>query len=71
MQKYEYKTIRVSQKEKGFGSGSMPDLENILNQEGKDGWRLCEIVQPAAVFGATTAVIVIFEKVIEDPNSHQ
>ncbi len=57
MQKYEYKTIRVTQKEKGLGfaSSSMPDLENILNQEGIDRWRLCEIVQPAAVFGATTA----------------
>ena len=71
MQKYEYKTIRVSQKGLGFGSGRMPDLENILNQEGKDGWRLCEIVQPAALFGETTAVIVIFEKIIEDLNSHQ
>lgn len=71
MQKYEYKTIRVSQKGLGLDSGRMPDLENILNQEGKDGWRLCEIVQPAALFGETTAVIVIFEKVVEDLNSHQ
>lgn len=71
MQKYEYKTIRVSQKGWGFKSRGIPELENTLNQEGKDGWRLCEIVQPAAAFGETTAVIVIFEKVVEDLNSHQ
>ena len=55
----------------GFKSRSIPELENTLNQEGKDGWRLCEIVQPAAAFGEATAVIAIFEKIIENPNSHQ
>lgn len=63
MTKYEYKTIRVSQKGSGiFRSRKIPDLENTLNREGKEGWRLCEIIQPAAAFGESTAVIVVFEK---------
>ncbi len=66
MQKYEYKTIRLSQKGWGFKSRSIPDLESTLNQEGKEGWRLCNIVQPAAAFGESTAIIIILEKVIEE-----
>ena len=67
MVKYEYKTIRISQK--GWGltkSRTIPDLESTLNREAKEGWRLCEIIQPAAAFGESTAVIVIFERVLEE-----
>ena len=66
MTKYEYKTIRISQK--GFGlikSREIPDLESTLNREGKEGWRLCEVIQPSAAMGEATAVIVIFERVLE------
>ncbi|RKU31760.1 DUF4177 domain-containing protein [Candidatus Poribacteria bacterium] len=66
MQKYEYKTIRLSQKGWGFKSRSIPELESTLNEEGKEGWRLCNIVQPAAAFGETTAIIIILEKIIEE-----
>lgn len=65
MTKYEYKTIRISQKGFGFKSRKIPDLESILNREGKEGWRLCEVIQPAAVMGEATAVIVIFERALE------
>lgn len=63
MTKYEYKTIRVSQKGSGiFRSRKIPDLENTLNREGKEGWRLCEIVKPSTASGASDAVILVFEK---------
>ncbi len=63
MTKYEYKTIRIDQKGWGlYKSRKIPDLENTLNQEGKEGWRLCEIVLPSAAFGESDAVIVIFER---------
>ncbi|RKU13300.1 hypothetical protein C6501_09345 [Candidatus Poribacteria bacterium] len=42
----------------------MPDLESILNREGQEGWRLREVIQPAASFGETTAVIMVFERVL-------
>ena len=67
MVKYEYKTIRISQKGSGLiKSRTIPDLESTLNSEAKEGWRLCEIIQPAAAFGESTAVIVIFERVLEE-----
>ena len=66
MVKYEYKTIKISQKGWGFQSRTIPDLESTLNREAKEGWRLCEIIQPAAAFGESTAVIVIFERVLEE-----
>jgi hypothetical protein len=66
MTKYEYKTIRISQKGWGFKSRTIPDLESTLNREAKEGWRLCEIIQPDAAFGESTAVIVIFERVLEE-----
>lgn len=62
MTKYEYKTIRLSQKGWVIKSRKIPDLEGTLNREGREGWRLCEVIQPAAAFGETTAVIVVFEK---------
>ena len=65
MTKYEYKTIRISQKGFGFKSRKIPDLESTLNREGKEGWRLCKTIQPAAAMGESTAVIVIFERALE------
>ena len=60
--KYEYKTIRISQKGWGFKSRKIPDLESTLNREGKEGWRLCEVIQPSGAFGESTAVITVFER---------
>jgi len=62
MTKYEYKTVRVSQKGWGFKSRKIPELADTLNREGNEGWRLCEFIQPAAAFGESTAVILIFER---------
>ena len=62
MKKYEYKTIRISQKGWGFKSRKIPDLESTLNSEGKEGWRLCEVILPSAALGESTAVIIVFER---------
>lgn len=64
MTKYEYKTIRLIQKGWGFKSRKIPDLESTLNREGKEGWRLCEVILPSAALGESTAVIVVFEREI-------
>ncbi len=66
MTKYEYKTIRINMTGWGVKSREIPDLESTLNREGKEGWRFHEIVQPSAAFGESTAVIVIFERVLEE-----
>ena len=61
MQKYEYKTITLSQKGLGLvTSRSVPDLESTLNSEGRDGWRLQEVFQPSAAFGESDKLVLIF-----------
>ena len=62
MVKYEYKTVILKQKGLGFVSKNIPDLESTLNREGREGWRLCEIVIPSAALGDSTRAIVIFER---------
>lgn len=65
MTKYEYKTITMKQKGFGFTSREVPELEASLNREGRDGWRLKDIVLPSAAFGESDKVIVIFERELE------
>ena len=65
MKRYEYKTIILKQKGSTiFGSVRIPDseLDDILNREGEDGWRLCEIIRPSGAFGEATDVIIVFER---------
>ena len=69
MNKYEYKTVTLVQKRWGWWQSrtipEIPYLDRTLNREGREGWRLCEIVLPSAAFGAPKKVIVIFERVLE------
>jgi len=66
MKRYEYKTITIKQKRLGlFGWGEIPELENILNREGKDGWRLREVILPSAAFGESHKIIVILERELD------
>ena len=60
---YEYKTITLEQKGMGLlTSRKVPDLENVLNREGRDGWRLREVILPSGALGESDRVIVIFER---------
>ena len=63
MTKYEYKTIKLRQKGWGFRAKEIPDLESTLNREGKEGWRLCEVIKPSSAMGESVDVIIIvFER---------
>ena len=66
MTKYEYKTVTVKQKGMGLiTSREVPELENVLNREGRDGWRFREVVLPSGVFGESDKAIAIFERELE------
>jgi hypothetical protein len=65
MTKYEYKTITMKQKGMGFTSREVPELETVLNREGRDGWRFREVILPSATFGESDKVIAIFERELE------
>ncbi|MBA6231328.1 MULTISPECIES: DUF4177 domain-containing protein [unclassified Colwellia] len=49
MKQYEYKTLEIENKE-GFLAGikksKLPDLAEIFNQEGKQGWLVIQILTP-------------------------
>ena len=63
MAKYEYKTITIEQKGWGLlSSREVPDLENTLNSEARNGWRFREALLPTAAGGDSDRVILIFER---------
>jgi len=66
MKKYEYKTIPLKFKGLGlFKSREInPDLEDVLNREGLDGWRLSKVVVPSKELGESENIIIIFEREI-------
>ena len=66
MTKYEYKTVTVKQKGTGlFTSRSIPELEEILNKEAREGWALKEIISPSGYKGESDKIIIIFEREIQ------
>lgn len=63
MPKYEYKTKTLEQEGSGlFTSREVPELETVLNREGRDGWRFREVILPSAAYGESDQVIVVFER---------
>ena len=50
MKKYEYKTITIKFRV-GFFKKRTPDISEMLNREGAQGWKLNQMVLPAATFG--------------------
>ena len=68
MVKHEYKTLNITIK-KGFMSGmsktALPNLEEILNKEGAEGWRLVQILTPDILSSwgkATENMVALFER---------
>ncbi|MFT4925164.1 MAG: transcriptional regulator with XRE-family HTH domain [Phenylobacterium sp.] len=58
MKKYEYKTLEIDNNE-GFLAGikktELPDLAEIFNQQGQEGWLVIQVLTPELVKGAWTA----------------
>jgi len=54
IKKYEYKTLEIENKE-GFLTGlkrqKMPDLAEIFNKEGEDGWLVIQVLTPELAQG--------------------
>ena len=59
MSAIEYKVVKVPMR--GFFTKDVsPDLANVLDSEGKDGWRLVNSVVPASGFGESEKLVLIF-----------
>ena len=70
MVKHEYKTLNISIK-RGFMSGitktPLPNLEEILHEEGAHGWRLVQILTPDILSSwgkATENMVALLERPI-------
>jgi hypothetical protein len=59
MKRFEYKVVKVPIKGI-FKRDVSPDLENVLNSEGRNGWRLVNSAVPASGFGESDRLILIF-----------
>jgi hypothetical protein len=59
--KYEYKSVVLGFKPGLFKQG-LPDIQGTLNSEGRDGWRLRQIILPSSSWGASDSVVAILEK---------
>ena len=59
MQRVEYKVVKTPMKGV-LRRDVSPDLDSILNSEGKDGWRLVNSIVPASGFGESDQVVLIF-----------
>jgi hypothetical protein len=59
MKRYEYKVVKVPIT--GFFKRVIsPDLENTLNELGRDGWKLTQSVMRAINFGESDRLVLIF-----------
>ena len=61
MSKIEYKSIMVPYKLSNFQSDNT-ELQDALNVEGEQGWRLSQLVLPSTVWGRANAMIAVFER---------
>jgi hypothetical protein len=58
MSSVEYKVVRVPMKGV-FSRDVSPELESVLNTEGRDGWRLVSSIVPAGGFGESERVVLV------------
>lgn len=59
--KYEYDTVEL-----GFRPGilkqGLPDIRAVLNNRGKEGWQLKQVIMPSSQFGTSDSIIAILER---------
>lgn len=66
MKRYEYKTIELPFKF-GFFKQGVPDIDEVLNAEGAEGWRLNQMVLPASSnMGQSERMIAILERELSE-----
>lgn len=58
---YEYKSIVLPFKLGLFRQG-LPDIESALNPEGREGWRLKQLVLPSSGWGTSDSMVAVLER---------
>jgi hypothetical protein len=58
---YEYKSIVLPFKMGVFHQG-LPDIQAALNPEGRDGWRLKQLILPSSSWGSSDSMVAVLER---------
>jgi hypothetical protein len=64
MNRFEYKTIVLPFRAGVFKQG-LPDIQEALNSEGKQGWQFKQMVLPSSEWGKSDNMVVILERLAE------
>ena len=62
--KYEYQTLEMPFSF-GIVKPQMPDITKALNDQGREGWQLKQVILPSSQLGNSDRVVLILERVIE------
>ena len=70
MKKYEYQTKVIDRSKKGTlpGGGKVDPsgFDQVLNDMGREGWRLVEVVASSEGLGETRNIVCIFERELDN-----
>lgn len=59
--KYEYDTVELGFR-LGFLKQGLPDIKSVLNNRGKEGWQLKQVIMPSSQFGTSDSIVAILER---------
>jgi len=62
---YEYKSIVLPFKAGLFHQG-LPDIESALNPQGREGWRMKQIILPSSSWGTSDSMVAVLERQLTD-----
>jgi len=58
---FEYKSIVLPFKVGVFRQG-LPDIEAALNPQGRDGWRMKQLILPSSSWGTSDTMVAVLER---------
>jgi hypothetical protein len=59
--KFEYQTLEMPFSV-GIVKPQLPDIARALNDHGREGWQLKQVILPSAQFGSSDRVVLILER---------
>ena len=64
MKTFEYKSIVLSFRAGIFKQG-LPDIQEALNKEGREGWQFKQMLLPSSSWGTSDSMVAILERALD------
>jgi len=64
MKAYEYRSIVLNFRVGLFKQG-LPDIQEALNKEGREGWQFKQMLLPSSSWGTSDSMVAILERAID------